>query len=147
MTPQYVLIVDDEASVRQLLRRILESAGHDVLEAETAEDAICRVEECPPAVAFCDIHMPGANGLWLADQIRATSPTTAMVLATGDAEVPANESFRSGIVAYLLKPLNHEDVLLAVSDGVRWSAEAQAKGLRPRGVRRLGPGTLGLIAD
>jgi CheY-like chemotaxis protein len=129
MRKPYILIVDDDAGVRQLLRRFLTPTGNDVLEAGTAEDAIAMVEQLPPAVAFCDVHMPGANGLWLADQIRRTSPATAMVLATGDPDVPALESFRSGIVAYLLKPLERRDVLSAVAEGLRWSARVVAQDL------------------
>jgi CheY-like chemotaxis protein len=121
MTLPYILIVDDDSSVRHPLRRFLVGLGYEVREAETAEAAMFCVEQGPPAVAFCDIHMPGANGLWLADQIRSVSPSTAMVLATGDADVPASESFRPGIVAYLLKPLAQPDVLRAVADGIRWS--------------------------
>ena len=140
MTAPYILIVDDEASVRHMLRRFLATAGYSILEAENAKEAIRRVEECPPLVVFCDIHMPGANGLWLADEIRSASPTTAVVLATGDSEVPARESLRQGVVAYLLKPLVQRDVLAALDDGMRWSTEATTRHLRPRIGRRLTAG-------
>ena len=66
-----ILIVDDDTQVREVLRRFLEAEGYEVLEAASAEQAVQMVEALPPAVAFCDIHMAGANGLWLADQIRA----------------------------------------------------------------------------
>lgn len=144
MRAPYILIVDDDAGVRQLLRRFLTPTGKDVLEAATAEDAIAMVEQLPPAVAFCDVHMPGANGLWLADQIRRASPATAMVLATGDTDVPASESLRSGIVAYLLKPLEQRDVLSAVAEGLRWSARVVAQDLPPRTHGRLTEGALPL---
>jgi DNA-binding NtrC family response regulator len=136
----HVLIVDDDEKIREVLRRFLEGAGHEVLEAESSEDAVQSVTSRSPAVAFCDMHMAGANGLWLTDQIRTLSPTTAMVLATGDTKIPPAESFRSGIVAYLIKPFNRQAVLKAVDDGMRWSAEAAAKaaGRRTRG--HLGPG-------
>ena len=143
MIAPYILIVDDEADVRHMLRRFLATAGYSILEAETAEDAIRRVEEYSPVVAFCDVHTPGANGLWLADQIRSASPTTAVVLATGDSEVPANESLRQGVVAYLLKPLVQRDVLRALNDGMRWSTEATARRLRPRTGLRLTAGAAG----
>ena len=137
MRPPYILVVDDDANVRHLLRRFLTLAGHEVLEAGTAEDAMVIVEQLPPAVAFCDVHMPGANGLWLADQIRSVSPATAMVLATGDPDVPAVESLRPGIVAYLLKPLDRRDVWSAVDEGLRWSARVMGQDLRNPTRRRL----------
>ncbi len=137
MRPPYVLVVDDDANVRHLLRRFLTLAGHEVLEAGTAEDAMAIVEQLPPAVAFCDVHMPGANGLWLADQIRSASPTTAVVLATGDPDVPASESLRPGIVAYLVKPLERRDVVSAADEGLRWSAGAAGDDHHPPTRRRL----------
>jgi response regulator of citrate/malate metabolism len=66
--------------------------------------------------------MPGANGLWLADQIRDQHPTTAIVLATADADIPPTESLRSGIVAYLVKPFRRNQVTRAAEEGIRWSA-------------------------
>ena len=136
-----VLIVDDDVKVRELLRRFLEPEGYEVIEAASAEEAVQRIESALPSVAFCDVHMPGANGLWLADQIRSLSPATGMVLATGDTEIPPAESFRPGIVSYLVKPLKRERVVAAVSDGVRWSEEALARGAHPRPRRQLHQGT------
>ena len=72
-----------------------------------------------PQVVLCDVHLrDGPNGLWLADRIRERHPTTAMILATGDATVPPVQSLRKGIVAYLVKPFRREDVLQAVEEGL-----------------------------
>ena len=136
-----VLIVDDDERVRGLLRRFLEPEGYEVIEAASAEEAVQRLESARPSVAFCDVHMSGANGLWLADQIRALFPATAMVLATGDTEIPPVETLRPGIVSYLLKPLRRDRVVAAVSAGVRWSDEAAARGAHHRPRRELNPGT------
>ena len=130
-----VLIVDDERPIRELLTRLLEPAGHTVRAAEDANVALALIGESPPDVVICDIHMPGANGLWLADRIRAVAPATGMVLLTGDSAVPPYESLRKGIVAYLLKPFQRDAVLRAVSDAAEWSA-AEAKRTP---ARRLNP--------
>jgi DNA-binding NtrC family response regulator len=137
-----VLIVDDEENVRTLLRRFLEREGHEVIEAASADDAVRCVESSLPSVAFCDIHMPGANGLWLADQIRVLSPTTAIVLATGDPAIPPAETLRWGVVSYLLKPFRRERVVAAVAEGIRWSEEAMA-----RRAHRRPQGLLGSASD
>src|SRR4051812_36177096 len=100
-----ILVVDDDAQVREVLRRHLEPAGHTVTEAATAEEGMQHVQADRPDVAVCDMHMPGANGLWLADQIRTVAPATAIILATGDTSLPAGETLRPGVVAYLVKPL------------------------------------------
>lgn len=134
-----VLIVDDDEKVRELLRRFLEREGYAVIEAASAEEGVQVVESAPPSVAFCDVHMTGANGLWLADQIRAVSPMTAIVLATGDDRVPPGESLRTGVVSYLLKPLRRERVVAAVAEGVRWSEDAIARGAQRRPRPLIGP--------
>jgi len=121
----HVLVVDDEAGFRELLTRILESAGCEVRTAHNAHAALQSIGEAGPAVALCDVHMPGPDGIWLAAQIRAISPATAVVLATSDDTIPPADSFRRGIVAYLVKPFERRAVLSAVADAFRW-AEAQS---------------------
>lgn len=121
----HVLVVDDEAGFRDLLTRILEPAGYKVQTATNAHEALNSIAQSAPAVAICDIHMPGPTGLWLASQIREQSPATAMVLATVDSSVPPTESMRRGIVAYILKPYRRHEVLSAVAQAYRWwSAES-----------------------
>lgn len=132
-----VLVVDDEPAIRQLLQRVLQSQGHEVRTAPDANTALSLIGDAQPAVVLCDVHMPGSNGLWLADRIRERYPTTAIVLATADQEVPPIESLRPGVVAYLVKPFRAERVIAAVADGVRWSAQQTA--LRPR---QLPPSTI-----
>ena len=136
-----VLIVDDEAVVRALLERILAGTGHHLRSAVDAESALQAIAQSPPDVVLCDIQMPGANGLWLADRIRDCAPATAIVLATAEAEVPPYESLRNGVVAYVLKPFQHEQVLCAVEDGIRWSAAASQKYPRSRVPGRLPAGS------
>jgi CheY-like chemotaxis protein len=65
-----VLIVDDENGMRDLMARWLQSGGYTVTTAANAEEALGRLEASPPAVALCDIRMPGHDGVWLAEQIR-----------------------------------------------------------------------------
>lgn len=126
-----VLVVDDDAGFRALLTRILEPAGYSVRTATHAHEALQAIVESPPAVAICDIHMPGPTGLWLAEQIREHSPHTAMVLATSDASVPPTESMRRGVVAYILKPYPRHQVLAAVADAYRWWSSQSGEAVPP----------------
>jgi DNA-binding NtrC family response regulator len=117
-----VLIVDDDPTVCDLLERLVAFAGYEAASAQDAHAALAAMAASPPAVVLCDVHLQnGPDGLWLADRIRQLYPTTAMILATGDATVPPTESLRKGVVAYLVKPFRHADVVLAVQEGVRWS--------------------------
>lgn len=121
MSQARVLVVDDHAPIRELLRRILEPAGYVVFAAEDAHAALVAMAEHHPHVAFLDVHMPGADGLWLADQIREQFPTAATVLATADRDIPPVQNVRRGIICYLVKPFERQEVLRAAEDGVRWS--------------------------
>jgi CheY-like chemotaxis protein len=117
-----VLVVDDEANIRELLRRILEPEGYAVADAHDAPSALAAMSAHSPHVVFLDVHMPGENGLWLADQIRERFPTAATVLATADPDIAAADRLRRGIIGCLLKPFRRDDVLRAAEDGVQWAA-------------------------
>ena len=117
-----ILVVDDEPSIRELLRRILETAGYIVVTAHDAPSALTAAAEHDPHVAFLDVHMPGADGLWLANQFRDQFPTVATVLATGDVNISPFENVRRGIIQYLTKPFRPDEVLSAAVDGIQWAA-------------------------
>jgi DNA-binding NtrC family response regulator len=78
-----VLVVDDERGIREIVARWLAAGGYDVRTAAGADEALDDVRRSAPAVALCDIRMPGRDGLWLAHQIRHDAPDTAVVMATG----------------------------------------------------------------
>ncbi len=120
-----VLIVDDENGVRDLMTRWLQAGGLSVTSAASADEALGRVEASPPAVALCDIRMPGHDGLWLAERIRSRCPETAVIIATAVQDVgPAVESLRQGVVDYLTKPFGRERLREAVARGLEWHRAA-----------------------
>ena len=120
-----VLIVDDENGVRDLLTRWLEAGGYSVTTAASADEAIGRLEVSPPAVALCDIRMPGRDGLWLAERIRASYPETAVIMATGVQDVgPAVQTLRQGVIDYLTKPFGRDRLQEAVTRGLEWHQSA-----------------------
>jgi DNA-binding NtrC family response regulator len=125
-----VLVVDDEPSIRQLVGRWLGDAGHDYAAAESADAALAAMETSPAAVVFCDVQMPGHDGIWLTRQLRALYPTTAVVLATGVTTVPPNVSMQSGVLAYLVKPFRRETLLDALVTGLKWHREASDAGIK-----------------
>ena len=112
-----VLIVDDEASMRTLLRAWVErEGGARVIEAASAEEGLELVGKESPAVALCDIRLPGEDGLWLAAQIRIHHPRTTVVMTTGVLEFGAAvNSLQSGVVDYLVKPFTRERLSEALS--------------------------------
>lgn len=119
-----ILIVDDEPPMRELLRRLVAPAGHDVIEAGTAEDAVAALSAGAVDVAFCDVEMPGKGGLWLTNEIRRRHAATAVVLATGVASLPPAISLKAGVVAYLLKPFDRAQVMAALHQALAWHEQA-----------------------
>jgi len=121
-----VLVVDDEACVRDLLGRWLASGGYQVRTAANAEEALQRVTDRAPAVALCDVRMPGRDGLWLANQIRHNAPETAVIMATGVHDVgSAVTSLRQGVIDYLTKPFGRDRLRESVSRGLEWHKAAR----------------------
>jgi len=126
LTNPSVLVVDDEAGVRELIARWLRGGGYAVHTASGADEALGRVHDAPPAVALCDIRMPGHDGLWLAQHIRHDAPDTAVIMATGVQEVgSAVTSLRQGVIDYLTKPFGRDRLRESVLRGVEWHQAAR----------------------
>ncbi len=123
-----VMIVDDEAQIREVLVRWLVPAGYETREAVDAETALELMAAHPSDVVLCDIQMPGQGGLWLVERLREQFPQSAIVLATADEAVPPFVSLKGGVVDYLVKPYGRERVLAAVRRGVEWHQAAAARG-------------------
>jgi len=115
-----VLIVDDEAPIREFLTRWLRKSHYDTTEAADAEAALALVSERQPDVVLCDVHMPGRDGLWLMDQLRGRFPGVAIVLATANEDVAPVFSMQRGVVEYLVKPFERDSVLAAVGRAMKW---------------------------
>lgn len=133
-----ILIVDDEAGIRQILSRWLTAPEHTLREAADAESALTAMTESAADVVLCDIEMPGQGGLWLAAQLRERFPHSAIILATAVDTIPPATSFQSGIIEYLVKPFARERVVSAVASGIAWHAASLAKApARTDGAARL----------
>lgn len=112
LAPSQVLVVDDEAVVREFLSRCLERGGYTVREAGSAAEALDLMAGSPAATVLCDIKMPGHDGLWLAERIRTRWPRTAIVMVTAiDDADSVRQSRRIGASAYLSKPIMPEQLL------------------------------------
>lgn len=117
-----VLVVDDDEGVRKVLGQWVERLGYDLTSADSAEAAIRELETSGGSidVALCDVRMPGADGIWLADRIRERFPHVAVVLATGLHEMDPSVTLRPGVVAYVVKPFGHTEIATAIEKGVTW---------------------------
>jgi DNA-binding NtrC family response regulator len=105
----YVLVVDDEESIRKLLMRWLSGWGYQSKEAGNAEDALQLMTAEPAAVVLCDVMMPVHDGLWLAEQVRTRWPQTAVIMASSAQDMETVMRMRKqGAVDYVTKPFGRE---------------------------------------
>lgn len=111
----YVLVVDDEAVVRDFLAHCLEGWGYAARKADNAAEALELMMEKPASLVLCDIRMPGQDGLWLADRLRAHWPQTPVIMATAiDDLETVRECRRRGAVDFITKPISPEQLLQVV---------------------------------
>ena len=105
----YVLIVDDEESIRHLLARWLTGWGYESKEAASATDALAQMDVEPAAIVLCDVMMPVHDGIWLADQVRDRWPRTAVIMASSAQDMDTVTRMRKqGAVDYITKPFGRE---------------------------------------
>jgi len=102
-----VLVVDDDRSLRAMLRTVLADHVETVLEAETAEEALGGLEAARPRLVLLDMRMPGMGGLGFLRAIRERGDSIPVVVMTAFAEVEdAVEAMKLGAADYLSKPID-----------------------------------------
>jgi two-component system response regulator AtoC len=110
-----VLVVDDEAIMRESLRDWLTDAGHDVLTAEDGNQALEIIQKENPAVAVIDLVLPGTDGVELLKKAKKISPNLQVIIITAYGSVPtAIAAIREGAYDYIEKPFVPSKVELLI---------------------------------
>jgi two-component system response regulator AtoC len=110
-----VLVVEDEAYVRDSLREILGERGFDVAGAGTVAEGMTALGRTPVDVVLTDFRLPGADGLELVRQVQAASPDVPVIVLTGQGTIAsAVECLKSGASDYLLKPVDPDALEVAL---------------------------------
>jgi len=113
--PTRILIVDDDASVRDVISVLLRDEGYTCTAVGSAEAAIeaAGLSEFPLVIS--DVRMPGHDGFWLLERLRDVQPDAAVVMLTafGDTEA-AVQCLRNGAADYLLKPPKVTELIRAI---------------------------------
>jgi CheY-like chemotaxis protein len=120
--PRRILLVDDCADLRTLMRMLLEFEGHTVHEAQDGTGAIEAVTSAPFDIAFIDVGLPGVDGYEVARRIRALAPACdiSLVALTGfGMEEDRRRALEAGFDEHLVKPTDHDKVAALVSDPPR----------------------------
>ena len=114
-----ILVVDDDAAIRDSLKMTLEYDGYDVMQAATGEEGVKLIEREAPDLVFLDVKMPGMDGLEVLQKVRHLAEVTPIVVISGHGDIStAVEATRLGAFDFIEKPLERERVLVTVRNAV-----------------------------
>jgi two-component system response regulator RegA len=109
-----LLVVDDDATFREVLAEALDKRGFDVRVAQDVSAATALARRDPPEYAVVDLRMPGDSGLKLVSELKRLDENTRIVVLTGYASVAtAVEAIKLGAVHYLAKPADADQIIAA----------------------------------
>ena len=112
-----ILIIDDERSIRNSLKEILMDEGYDVEVAENGMQGCKMVEKEKFSVIFCDIKMPGMDGMEVLDRIRTMGADAAVVMISGHGDIDtAVECIKKGAFDFIQKPLDLNRILITIKN-------------------------------
>jgi DNA-binding response OmpR family regulator len=109
-----VLVVDDEAPIRQLVRGYLEAEGFDVVEAEDGPAAVGAAREGRPDVIVLDVMLPGFDGIEVCRQVRTFSDAYVLMLTARSEEIDRVVGLTVGADDYLVKPFSPRELVARV---------------------------------
>jgi two-component system, response regulator PdtaR len=128
MEPLRVLIAEDEALTRTILRARLEKLGHQVVaEAENGVQAVEAARTHKPDAIIMDIKMPEMDGIEAARQIVSEKPCAILFLTAFSEDALVDQAGEAGALAYLMKPFRKEDLSPALEVAVRRFKELQSQ--------------------
>lgn len=115
MSDAPVLIVDDDADVRDSLRALLESSGFSVVDHDSAAAVLVDPRIGTALCLIADIRMPGMDGLQLQEELNRRKIALPVIVVTGHGDVPlAVRAMKAGAIDFLEKPFDEELLLAAV---------------------------------
>jgi len=123
-----ILVVEDDISVSELVKTVLEDEGYSVITAPSAEIAKELIHTDNPDMAIVDIMLPGQGGMDLILDLHATSPQLGIILTSG--KIDMNKStfkvlaHQFGVISILPKPFTIDELLLTVKEAAGLTVSA-----------------------
>ena len=141
-----ILVVDDEATARSGLEKLLQDAGYDVETAAEGAAALALHAERPADVVVTDLKMPGMDGMELLGKLREHSPDVPVLVATAFGDVDsAVAAMRAGAADFITKPIDVDVLRVAIERALeRRDLKAEAENLRRQLREKRGEGLEGL---
>ncbi len=117
-----ILIIDDERSIRNSIKDILEFEGYDVLLAKDGLEGIIAAKTENPDVVFCDIKMPKMEGIEVLEKIKKIAPQMPVIMISGHGTIEtAIETIKMGAYDFIEKPLDLNRILISIRNALEKS--------------------------
>lgn len=115
-----IMVVDDSGLSRRVSRKILEEAGHGVVDAEDGMSALERYFLERPELVLLDVTMKGMNGIEVLQRLRELDPEARVIIVTADVQESTRQlTDAGGAVGFVTKPIVAERILHAVDVALR----------------------------
>ena len=112
-----ILVIDDERSIRNSMKDILQYEGHEVVLAENGMEGLVSVKSEKPDIVFCDIKMPKMEGIEVLERIKEFSVDTPVIMISGHGTIDtAIEAIRKGAYDFIEKPLDLNRILITIKN-------------------------------
>lgn len=112
-----ILVIDDERSIRNSMKDILQYEGHEVVLAENGMEGLVSVKSEKPDIVFCDIKMPNMEGIEVLERIKEFSADTPVIMISGHGTIDtAIEAIRKGAYDFIEKPLDLNRILITIKN-------------------------------
>ena len=134
--PDHILVVDDDAETRSLLREYLQKQGYRVSAAADGKGLRAALETAPPDLVVLDLMLPGDDGLALCRDLRARSNVPVIMLTARGEETDRIVGLEMGADDYLAKPFNPRELLARIKSVLR-RARSLPGNLEPEAVKSL----------
>jgi len=119
MPKSRILVVDDEAAIRDSLKMTLEYEGYEFLSAATGQEGLALIERESPDLVLLDVKMPGMDGLEVLDRIRALNDALPVVVVSGHGTIStAVEATKKGAFDFIEKPFASDRVLVSLRNAL-----------------------------
>lgn len=128
-----ILVVDDESSIRKLLKVSLEANGYQIIEASTGNEGIQKVIEERPEVVLLDLSLPDRSGLTVIREVRQWSNIPIIILSVLDQDQNKIEALDGGADDYITKPFSVPELLVRIRVALRHASPVEKSSLLKNG--------------
>jgi two-component system KDP operon response regulator KdpE len=126
MNTSTILVVDDEAQIRRVLRTTLTFRGYELVEASTGEEALELARKTKPDLILLDVNLPGMSGVETARELRHFTAAPIIMLTVRSAERDKVVALDAGADDYVTKPFGIEELLARVRASLRRHSSAES---------------------